>query len=78
MKRKILSVFAVVLMLFTPAVKAFDAEETRIYFYVAPDGDDNAEGTIDAPLKTFFGARDAIRRLKADGTFPQKGESVVT
>ena len=32
--------------------------------FVAPDGDDSNPGTLDAPLRTLAGARDAVRRIK--------------
>ncbi|MBP0986993.1 MAG: carbohydrate-binding protein, partial [Oscillospiraceae bacterium] len=31
--------------------------------FVSPDGDDSNAGTIDAPLKTLAGARDAVRKI---------------
>ena len=31
--------------------------------FVSPDGDDSSAGTIDAPLATLAGARDAVRKL---------------
>lgn len=37
--------------------------------FVAPDGNDNNSGDINAPLKTLEGARDKIRKMKSDGTF---------
>jgi len=41
-------------------------EPTEADLYVAPDGDDAAVGTIDAPLRTLAGARDRIRTLRSD------------
>lgn len=49
------------------------AEGERYFLYVALDGTDSAEGTIDAPLATMAGARDKIRELRAQGVAPQKG-----
>lgn len=34
--------------------------------YVAPDGDDNGEGTINNPLATLKGARNKVRELKTE------------
>lgn len=39
----------------------------REVVYVAPNGDDANPGTADLPLRTPQGARDLLRRLKADG-----------
>jgi len=52
---------------------AFAADGDRYFLYVAVDGQDNAAGTMDAPLATIAGARDKIRILKAQGVSPQKG-----
>lgn len=46
-------------------------------FYVSPDGDDSALGTIDAPFATIEAARDAIRTLKEEtGEVPEGGVCV--
>ena len=37
-------------------------------FYVAPDGNDAAAGTIESPLATLQGARDKIRDIRVDTT----------
>jgi hypothetical protein len=44
--------------------------------YVAPDGDDAASGSIDAPLASLKGARDKLRTLKQQGPLPQGGATV--
>ncbi len=38
-------------------------------FHVAPEGDDNANGTATAPFASLERARDAIRQLRTDGDF---------
>ncbi len=47
--------------------------------HVAPNGDDAAAGTESAPLATLAGARNAIRKLRADGggVLPAGGVQVV-
>ena len=52
--------------------------EPAVVLHVAPQGDDKAAGTEAAPLATLGGARDAIRRLRADrgGTLPAGGVRV--
>ena len=51
---------AIVLSTFGPAAAA-DA----VTFFVAPDGDDGAAGTIEKPFRTPARARDAVRKAKA-------------
>ena len=44
--------------------------------YVAPDGNDEADGSIDAPLKTLEGARDKICTIKNSKGLPEGGITV--
>lgn len=44
--------------------------------FVSLDGDDANEGTLEKPLKTLEGARDAIRRMKREGALPAGGMTV--
>ncbi len=46
------------------------------YLYVAPDGNDEAAGTIDAPLASMDGARLKLREIKANGAIGKKGAVV--
>jgi len=46
-------------------------------YYVAPDGDDAAPGSIDAPFATLERARDAVRALKGAGALPPGGVEVI-
>jgi hypothetical protein len=74
------------LAIFTIAVLSVGYQSSSaMTLYVAPDGKDswtghlerpNADGT-DGPLASLRGARDAIRRLKADGQLEQPVEVVV-
>ncbi len=46
--------------------KAFDEGDFKMGEYdliVAPNGDDNADGTLDAPLKTLSGAKEKLKSL---------------
>ena len=67
---RVLGIGAVALLFATVAT---GDEATRskgpalIHLTVAPDGDDAAEGTVQSPLATLSGARDRVRRLRADG-----------
>ncbi|MFB7891997.1 Ig-like domain-containing protein [Microbacterium sp. NPDC056044] len=60
----------------TAAYAAPDIQSASVELYVATDGDDGADGTIDAPLRTLEGARDAIRTLKASSGLPDGGVTV--
>ncbi|MFW5872832.1 MAG: hypothetical protein ACOCVN_02485, partial [bacterium] len=44
--------------------------------YVSPSGDDGNPGTLEAPLASFEGARDKIREMKKNNSFPAKGITV--
>ena len=63
-----------VLLLTGIPVLRTEAATDAVQLYVAVDGDDAAAGTsIDAPLKTLEGARDKIREMKGNGSYPQAG-----
>ena len=55
---------------------AAGAASGQLILHVAPDGDDRWSGDIDRPLASLGGARDAIRKLKADGGLPVGGIEV--
>ncbi len=44
--------------------------------HIAPGGDDAATGAADAPLRTFTGARDHVRALRAAGNLPAGGVTI--
>ncbi|MDY4976935.1 MAG: right-handed parallel beta-helix repeat-containing protein, partial [Clostridia bacterium] len=44
--------------------------------YVAPDGSDDNNGSIDAPFATLEKARDTIRQYRKEGRIPQGGMTV--
>ena len=50
--------------------------QSPAHFYVAPDGDDSADGSRSTPFASPERARDAIRALKAGQKLPQEGASV--
>lgn len=66
--KKVVAVFLSIAMLTVafPEYKAF-AEENMTEIFVAPDGNDSAKGSIDAPLATLDGARKRVAELKSDG-----------
>jgi len=51
-------------------------DTAALKFYVAPDGNDAAEGSKGAPLATLAAARDKIRALKKSGPLPDGGVTV--
>jgi len=46
-----------------------------VEFYVAPDGDDRSDGSLEAPFATLTRARDAVRALRRRG-LPSKGVTI--
>ena len=44
-----------------------DRKVSSRYLYVAPDGDDQAEGTIEKPLRSLEAARDRVRKMTSNG-----------
>ena len=75
---KLIVALTLVLALAIPAVVPVTslAADPVYAFYVAPDGSDTNDGTIDAPFATAEKARDAIRELKANGACPDSGVTV--
>lgn len=75
--KKFISIFITLALLLSVSTSlvANAAEESagRGIIYISPTGDDANDGSIDNPLKTFHGARDKIRALKAQGVSYPKG-----
>ena len=51
----------------------FEDESDKLLLYVAPNGDDKNEGTIESPLASMVGARNKIREIKKSGNVPENG-----
>ena len=47
---------------------ALTPAEGETILYVAPTGDDTADGTFDAPLATLAGAKEKVRAILPDAT----------
>lgn len=74
MKRKTVNIFLCFCLLLTLLPQTASAEDAaHMYIYVSPTGNDAADGTITAPLKTLQAARDAVRRRKKSGELPERG-----
>ncbi len=54
----------------------FEDEKDKLILYVANDGDDKNEGTIDKPLKSLEGAQMKIRDVKKTSGLPEGGAVV--
>lgn len=57
-------------------VRAEPTNGSSTQLYVSLDGNDAAAGTLEEPLRTLEGARDAIRRMKAGEGLPAGGITV--
>lgn len=44
--------------------------------YVATDGDDSADGSENNPFQTIGRAKEAVRQMKANGTYPEEGVTI--
>lgn len=51
------------------------AQSAGVQIYVSPNGDDDADGSLQTPLRTLEGARDMIRDMKSSG-LPAGGVTV--
>lgn len=78
--KRIISICITAIMLLCSLLPTVYGEEAllngngeRCIIYVAANGNDSNEGTIDQPLKTLYGARDKIRSLKKQGIDAPKG-----
>lgn len=68
--KKILAIILSAMMLFAFAPSAVLAESgNKGVVYVAPNGDDSADGSIEHPLATIKAARDKVRQLKQSGKY---------
>ena len=75
--KKLISIFIATLFLLSWPLSVVNAEKTsKFVIYVATDGSDTNEGTIDSPLATLFGARDKIREIKKTSGLPEGGIKV--
>lgn len=60
-----------------PTISDISAQsKNKTLIYVAPNGSDSNEGTMESPLATLIGARDKIRVLKASGSLGADGAVV--
>ena len=75
--KRLISIFIATLFLLSLPLSVVNAEKTSDFvIYVATDGNDANEGTIDSPLATLFGARDKIREIKKTSGLPEGGIKV--
>ncbi len=65
MKNRLITILLIAIMLIPSFSFSVFASENVLY--VAPNGNDSAVGTIDAPLATLDGARQRVASLKAEG-----------
>ncbi len=72
MKKPLIFTLVLSLLLSTSAfsVTTVSATEGCGYVYVATNGSDSAEGTLQAPLATLQAAQQKVRAMKASGSYP--------
>ncbi len=73
--KKLLMLFMCITMLIGIMPVAVLADETAgpMCIYVSNEGNDSASGSITDPLGSIIGARDKIRQMKKDGSYPAGG-----
>ncbi len=76
MKRILATLMAVALLSIGVPVAAHAAPLAETALYVSPSGSDSGSGTLEDPLLTLEGARDAIRELGGAGALPAGGVTV--
>ena len=76
MKKKITLLLSIIMLLQFVSVSAATIEDNRTILYVAVDGNDSADGSINNPFATIKRARDEIRELKKNGEIGPKGAVV--
>ena len=59
-----------------PAVGAEQAQPGRVYF-IAPDGEDDNDGSRERPFATIERAQRTIRQMKTNGQYPKGGVTVM-
>lgn len=57
-------------------VKSGNAASSLTHFFVSPAGSDAHAGTESQPFRSLEAARDAVRKLKSDGTLPAGGVTI--
>lgn len=74
MTKKILCFICALTMLL--GINAFALSDDITYLYVSQSGNDNANGSENAPFKTVEKARDTLRQMKQNGTIGKSGAVV--
>lgn len=72
--RKICLTLVSAITLMTASLMPVSAAGTALY--VSPSGSENGDGSENAPFATLTQARDAIRKMKNDGEYPDGGITV--
>ncbi len=75
MRKRIISALLTIFVLLSmlPTASFALTDSNYAYLFIAPDGSDDAAGTIDAPFATMGAAQRKIREMKKAGQIPSKG-----
>jgi hypothetical protein len=76
-RRHLICLHLLLLLLLLPILLPSPVLRGQTVFHVARDGNDSSPGTEPLPFASLPGARDAVRRLKAEGRFPTGGVTVL-
>lgn len=73
---RVLAALAALALAALPAVGDV-AQKPGLVYFVAPDGEDDGEGTKESPFATIERAQRTIRQLKTNGRYPKGGVTVM-
>lgn len=77
--KKFLLIFFSAVLLFSLSIGEISAlaVENEVCFYVSVNGDDRNAGTLEAPYKTIYRAKEAVKYLNLTGTYPSGGVRII-
>lgn len=74
MKKIVSAILAVAMMGQFAMVRA---EKENVRFYISANASANGDGSLEAPFNSFDAAKEAVRKLKESGNYPEGGVTVM-